>query len=592
MHISLPNLLLYAVCIPPILADFLGPSYPAPVDLSSNRSLVAAGWENLTTILQTHLNASDELSNVTFSIGMFSLEDPAASELQFHYTSPEVASAPNGTHKVDGDSIYRIASMTKVFTVLAGLLELNSTDWDQPLADIFPTLTESAQNNPEGTGDIYIEQWNEVTPRALAAQIAGVGRDINPYDQGDILYQILIAQATGEPGADPTNLGLPPVNQSDPLEFPPCALINSSTCPQSTYLEGAGYRSPTFLSWTTPGYADNGFALLGLAISKISGKSMEQLYRERIFDPLYMASSNSTTPPESEWYRSVIPSLPGFAYDAGLLVSTGGLLSTTHDLAKFGIGILNSTLLPHDLTRKWLKPVSHTARLQYSVGSPWEIMRYVHPSGHVTDIYTKSGDSGLYTSWLVILPDYNAGFSVLSSSSVLRRDAIVAGIADMVANSIIPALEAQAVAEAERNFVGTYTSSPQGVNSTLVLIQNGTESSPPGLFISSWISNGTDVVSKLQSTIGHTPWRLVPSISDPKSGKTAFRLVPAGDVPSPQVPGQLFSGPGYLLADWIIVDSVTYGGVGVGLFVFDIGSHGEAMAVSPAAFRITLNKTV
>lgn len=48
--------------------------------------------------------------------------------------------------------------------------------------------------------------------------------------------------------------------------------------------------------------------------------------------------------------------------------------------------------------------VSHTARLQYAVGRPWEIIRYTHPSGAITDIYTKLGDSGVYSSILVLLP--------------------------------------------------------------------------------------------------------------------------------------------------------------------------------------------
>jgi CubicO group peptidase (beta-lactamase class C family) len=130
MHLIFLRLPIILFCISGALADFLGPSYPAPVDLTSHQSLVAAGWRNITSTLQRYIDHGDQdissgamadIKNLTFSLGMFSLNDPAASELQFHYTSPETANAPNGTHKVDENSIYRFASLTKVFTVLAVL---------------------------------------------------------------------------------------------------------------------------------------------------------------------------------------------------------------------------------------------------------------------------------------------------------------------------------------------------------------------------------------------------------------------------------------------------------------------------------------
>lgn len=578
-----------------VLADLLGPSYPAPVDLSSNKSLVAAGWRNATGTLQTYLdgnvnssvwNILTEISNVTFSLGMFSLMDPAATEMQFHYTSPEIANAPNGTHKVDGDSIYRIASVTKVFTVLAALLELKPSDWDRPLTDILPTLAKYAQNTPGEDDPVYAVEWDKVTPSALAAQIAGVPRD--PYPVGAIVAL-----------SDQMSLGLPPLNESDPLAVPPCSLLsnysdNNSSCNEIPSIESVQNRPPSLLPWTGPGYSDAGFMLLGIALANITGKSLNEIYRESIFDPLGMTSSNSSTPPESEWYRSVIPGDPAssFAFDVGVLVSTGGLLSTTNDLAKFGVGILNSTILPDDQTRKWMKPISHTSRFQYSVGSPWEIMRYTHPSGTITDIYTKIGNSGDYSSYIVLLPDYNAGFSILSSSTLVDRFTIVSEIADVVTDSILPALAAQAATDAERKFAGVYTSQVQGLNSSVTLCVNQTQGADPGLTVLSWISNGTDVLAQLPPLLGPGPYRLQPSISDGKTGKVAFRLLTSLDAPSAKGSRGLFSSLSFLAADWIDLDSTTYGGISLSLFVFDVGSDGNAVGVSPAAFRINLKRTV
>jgi hypothetical protein len=236
---------------------------------------------------------------------------------------------------------------------------LKSADLDRPLTDIFPTLAEFAQKTSGDSNPVYTIQWDKITPSALAAQIAGVTRDVFPFAPGEIILSIL--PELFDPG-----LGLPPVNVSEPQISTTCAselFVNGTVCTTIPYLMSAEIQAPVFEPWTSPGYADNGFVLLGLAISAITGKTIQQLYQDSIFNPLGMASSNSSTPPESEWHRCVVPGDPAttFVIDAGVLVSTGGLLSTTHDLAKFGIGILNSTLLPADQTRKWLKPVSHTA---------------------------------------------------------------------------------------------------------------------------------------------------------------------------------------------------------------------------------------
>lgn len=595
-------LLLYLVssCTTPAWADFLGPSYPAPVDLTSDDSLVASTWRNVSSNLQGLLNNTGQsaslssLSNVTFSMGMFSLHDDNATALQFHYTSPEISNSTNGTHSVDADSIYRIASVTKVFTVLAGLLELSLTDWERPLTELIPTLAEFSADMSGEDDPIDIVEWGKITPSALAAQIAGVPRDafVAP---GELTYALLASDGVAAV-EELLDFGFPPIADNDTLEYPPCLsyLINGTVCPQGLWVEGVEVLAPTFRPWTTPGYSDAGFAMLGLAIASITGKSMDDIYRSAIFDPLGMNSSKSTTPPQSEWDRCVIPGDPAssFDFDAGILVSTGGLLSTINDLARFGRGILNSTLLSPENTRRWLKPFSHSAHLQYSVGRPWEIMRYTHiATGKFTDLYTKLGDSGDYSGFLVLIPDYQAGFSVLASSTSTARFEAVLDIADLFIDAVLPALEAQAAIEAGKNFGGVYTWTGSA-NSSMTLALNHSADAAPGLHITSWISNGTDVLQGgLGKILGSQPYRLVPSIEDAAGSKKAFWMVNARDAPDAAVEtGRLASAPGFAHADWISVDSPAYGGRAVKHFVFDVADkgHGWATAVSPTAFRITL----
>lgn len=189
----LRNALLVLLSITGALADLVGSNYPAPVDLTSNRSTVSVAWRKLTSILDAYLidgntTADPTLAtaeHLTFSAGLFSLHDPDVQELQYHYTGPQIANAPNGTNRVDGDSIYRVASVTKLFTALAGMILLTNEDWNRPLSDIIPGLNSGAGR--EEQSPIYNIQWDKITPWALAAHSAGVPGVGIPA--GDLLIQ-------------------------------------------------------------------------------------------------------------------------------------------------------------------------------------------------------------------------------------------------------------------------------------------------------------------------------------------------------------------------------------------------------------------
>lgn len=83
-------------------------------------------------------------------------------------------------------------------------------------------------------------------------------------------------------------------------------------------------------------------------------------------------------------------------------------------------------------------------QVQLTVGSPG----YIHPStGKVTDLYTKLGDSGFDGGRLVLIPDYDAGFSLLeASSNETLRGGVGNLVLDYVTKAILPALEAQVAA--------------------------------------------------------------------------------------------------------------------------------------------------
>ena len=590
MYHLLKTFLFVSFSIPGILADFLGPSYPFPQDLTSERSHVSAAWKNVTSTLDKYLqDPSPELEgpaglkNLTFSLGMFSIHDTtAANLLQYHYTSAEVANSTVGITNVDGDSIYRVASISKLVTAYAAELNLDARDWDRPITDFVPTLAQYTQKNPGEKDPVNIIQWDQVTLAALGSQLAGTPRDVIPLDGSDYLY--IDPDAVG-------SYGLPPLNITDPIAVPPCANATEVNCPANEYAKGAQARPPTFLPWTSPEYTDFGFILLGLAIGNITNKNILDIYHDSIFRPLNMTSSSSRVPPDnSTWSEHVIPgdvsnALLGPEQVPTLPTPSGGIFSSTNDLAKWGVALLNSTLLPPEQTRRWMKPVTFTANLQYAIGRPWEIYRYVHqPSGIVTDIYTKWGDSGAYGGYIILLPDFDAGFSVLGASSLPQRGLVTPILADLITETMIPALLGQAEAEANANFAGTYTVGEKGLNTTLTVSLNETESAKPGLVLTSFISNGTDVLAA-GAFGGGDPVRLLPSIQDAATKQTAFRTSPVQ--PGTGVPG-LFSGQLGEAFDWLAADIGTYGGLAVGLFVFELGNDGRAVAVTAKGWRVRL----
>lgn len=132
-------------CTPAILGGLPGPSYPAPREISSNSSRVAATWKNVTATLDQTLHggrlgklASSLLENTTFSMSMFSLHDQGTQSMQYHHTALSTLNGTVGAKSVDADTIYRVASISKLITAYAGVIELNENDWNTPLSEIFP----------------------------------------------------------------------------------------------------------------------------------------------------------------------------------------------------------------------------------------------------------------------------------------------------------------------------------------------------------------------------------------------------------------------------------------------------------------------
>lgn len=575
-------------------APLLGPSYPPPADLTNNDSLVSAAWSNFSATVKAYIKRNQTLEGLvhnlgayTFSVGAFSIFDAQAAEkLQYHHTGRDVETSNTGVTRVDGDSIYRVASITKVFTVYLTLIEVGSRYWDTPITEFVPEL---AKYSDETAPDpLNVVDWKSVTLGTLAGQIAGIPRDTALLDApGDLLATV----------PDPTTLGLPPLNLSNLDALDPCVSFANSTgvdCPRDLYFQAVTKRAPVFSPWTSPIYTNGGFALLSLALENITGRSFSTMFQDDMIKPLGM---DSTTLRLTDLTRGVIPggnntqSYTNYQIYTANDVASGGVYSTIKDLAKFGLSILNSTLLSPQETRKWLKPISHTASLRLSVGRPWEIFRITHPiNDRVSDLYTKEGDSSYFSSYLILSPDHGAGFSILIAGNASTAIANTA-IADILTSTVIPALESQAAAEAAQKLAGTYISTSSNLNSSVTLSVEPSRGA--GLLVTSWISNGTDMFSWLPLQAGDelslfpTDLRSAPV---GQAGQVAFRgTFGFSDY---KIDVGIFVDQITTNSAWEDVDTAIYGGASLDLFVFDVDAKGNAITVTPAATRAKLQKEV
>lgn len=268
------------------------------------------------------------------------------------------------------------------------------------------------------------------------------------------------------------------------------------------------------------------------------------------------------------------------------------MYSNLAELAVIGRSILRSSLLEPVLTRKWMKPLTHTSDLHASVGMPWEIQRMDLPLTdgsnvtRVVDLYTKSGDVGAYGSYIVLDPDHDIGFSIFAAGANPIVQSTV--VADLIAATWIPAFEAAAREQAQTNYAGSYRAADH-LNSSITI---GLSNSRPGLGVESWISNGTDMLKAYGNipTVGATAKQTVSARLYPaglQSGnqqafRAAFELLP-----QPRV-GKVFSAN---CGSWVDAGTVSYGEVAFGDFVVGVQPKtGKAISVSPKALRVVLER--
>lgn len=391
--------------------------------------------------------------------------------------------------------------------------------------------------------------------------------------------------------------GLPPL---DTVSKPPCYPFTAgqnTECSREEFFQGIREWHPVSCPYTTPTYSNPSFGILAWALEAIvaDGRNFSQILQDNVISPLTLTRTFTFLSPDTNLTNAMIPYnattaewfLSGSFDDAA-----GNYYSTLNDLNALGRSIVRSSLLPQPLTNRWLKPLSQTSDPSQAIGMPWEIYRYEVPvsSGssatRLVDMYTKAGDVGLYSSMIVVVPDYDIGFTVFVAGEG-QRQFVRVYLAEMLRDHFLPAMEELAAKDAETVYGGTYVD--ESTNSTVTVALSPDR---VGLGLGNWVSRGVDMQEDGKGfkglygsdVDGDIELRLQPmGLVDENGRRLAFRIIPKDSAFPDNFLWRCFS--------WAQVDALAYGGIGVDEVVFELDGDGRAQAVDLRGFRTVLEKS-
>ncbi|KAG5743555.1 hypothetical protein H9Q70_013730 [Fusarium xylarioides] len=148
-----------------------GPVLPAPRQASQHPAVQYA-VDTITTVLKGQ-TAGFDLSGVSVGVKSIYEDEPL---LDFHYT-PSAMKPKEGVRKINASTVYRLGSISKVFTVLAALrlAEDGVLSMDDPVTRWIPEL---AHIDGSHSGDeLDVIHWDDIAVGDAAAHLSGLGGD-------------------------------------------------------------------------------------------------------------------------------------------------------------------------------------------------------------------------------------------------------------------------------------------------------------------------------------------------------------------------------------------------------------------------------
>ncbi|KAJ4193819.1 hypothetical protein NW759_016559 [Fusarium solani] len=146
-----------------------GPAFPAPSNLTNSPSLLDAAL-----MFETQLgNQTGGLlpNDTAWAVAVFSAKSGILYE---RYHTPPI---DIGVKNVDQNSIFRLASVSKVFTVYTILSAIGDSRFNDPITKYIPELANRITYTRDIYDDIDNVNWEDITLNELASQTAGIARD-------------------------------------------------------------------------------------------------------------------------------------------------------------------------------------------------------------------------------------------------------------------------------------------------------------------------------------------------------------------------------------------------------------------------------
>ncbi|WP_130736788.1 serine hydrolase [Flavobacterium sp. J27] len=271
--------------------------------------------------------------------------------------------------EVNNQTQFRIASVSKTMTAVA-IMQLYSKD----LLDLNANIQEYVPEFPKKEYPITIRQ--------VAGHLAGI-RDY----YGKSLDEVFIQKHYN--------------NLSDALElFKNDPLV---TKPGANFL-----------------YSSFNYTLLGAAIENISKKNYLDYMHHNIWKPLKMYNTygevkDSIMPNKSKFYFST--GEEATPYDLSYSYATGGLLSTTDDLVKFGASIINNTIFDSTTKKEMFQNQLDEKEKPVNYGIGW----YIGQNKGGEKVYYHLGELPSTSSLLLLYPERNLVIALLTNSTIISE---------------------------------------------------------------------------------------------------------------------------------------------------------------------------
>jgi CubicO group peptidase (beta-lactamase class C family) len=281
----------------------------------------------------------------------------------------------DGTQAPDGDTVFEVGSVTKVFTslILADMIEKGEVKPDDAVAKFLPPTVQVPSRN-----------GRQITLLDLSTQVSGLPRLPNNLKPADF----------ANPYAD----------------YDAPKLYEFLSHYQLTRDPGEKYE-----------YSNLAVGLLGHALALKAGMSYEELLRKRILEPLGMTSTSITLSDEGK--KRLAPGYnaslkPVKNWDFAALAGCGAIRSTVNDLLKFVAANLELTDSPLRAAMRRMRSVKKdTGVPDLQIAMAWHIF-----TKYDEQIFWHNGGTAGYRSFVGFKPDIKEGVVILCNSFMDNDD--------------------------------------------------------------------------------------------------------------------------------------------------------------------------